>query len=150
MPSTYVIDRNRGTKESRQQLDALRELAFPSKDEDIPPLAVGASREIAEAMGWSLPYTLGVLGHWKMAPAYCEAVQRCDQRNNLDGTPAEPIDAQAKDLATKRPAQLVARKTAKSPAKAPEPAVTPPTERPRDTPEGLRDRVRASLLRRRG
>jgi hypothetical protein len=26
------------------------------------------------AMGWALPYTLGVLGRWKMAAVYCQAV----------------------------------------------------------------------------
>jgi hypothetical protein len=52
-------------------------------------------------MGWSVPYTLGVLARWKMAPAYCEAVLRYDQRVALDGSPAETIDAEAKDLATK-------------------------------------------------
>jgi hypothetical protein len=31
----------------------------------LRPLAVGAPRQIAETMGWSLPYTLGVLGRWK-------------------------------------------------------------------------------------
>jgi len=35
---------------------------------------IGASREIAAAMGWSLPYALGVLTGWKMAPACCQAV----------------------------------------------------------------------------
>jgi hypothetical protein len=101
MPSAYTIDRNRCTKEHRQQLDALQDkwpLAFPSKDEDIRPLTMGASREIAEVMGWSLPYTLGVLDHWKMAPVYCEAVLRYDERINLDGTPAEPVDAQARGV----------------------------------------------------
>jgi hypothetical protein len=74
MSSTYQIERNRGTKDSRQQLAVLREkwpLAFPAKDEDIRPLAFRAPGEIAAAMGWSLPYTLGVLVRWKMAPAYC-------------------------------------------------------------------------------
>jgi sRNA-binding protein len=160
MPSAYTIDRNRGTKEGRQQLAALRDrwpLAFPAKDEGIRPLGVGASREIAEAMGWSLPYTLGVLDHWKMPPAYCEAVLRYDQRINLDGTPAEPLDAQAKDLATKRLAQLAARKVPKNAATATEPATvkakpaaTSASGKPRERPEQLRDRVRASLLRRRG
>jgi hypothetical protein len=77
MPSTYQIERNRGTKEARQQLAVLREkwpLAFPAKDQDVRPLAVGSAREIAAAMGWSLPYTLGVLVRWKMAPIYCQAV----------------------------------------------------------------------------
>ena len=157
MTSTYRKDRDRGSKQSHQQLAALRErwpLAFPDKDQDVRPLAVGASREIAAAMGWSLPYALGVLDHWKMAPAYCEAVLRYDQRISLDGTPAEPVDAQAKDLATKRLAQLAARKTAKNAGKAaepvkPKPVAAPKPERPPETPEKLRGRVRASLLRRR-
>jgi sRNA-binding protein len=159
MPSTYAIDRNRGTKESRQQLAVLREkwpLAFPNNDQDIRPLGLGVTREITAAMGWSLPYALGVLGHWKMLPAYCEAVLRYDQRIALDGTPAEPIDAQAKDLATRRLAQLAARKTTKNAAKASEPATakpeavaSPATERPPETPEQLRSRIRASLLHRR-
>jgi len=71
MPSTYQIERNRGTKEARQQLAALRKkwpLAFPAKPEDVRPLAVGAAREIAAAMGWSLPYTLGVLVGWMRIP----------------------------------------------------------------------------------
>jgi hypothetical protein len=37
-------------------------LAFTVKQQDVRPLAIGATREIAAAMGWSLPYTLGVLG----------------------------------------------------------------------------------------
>ena len=62
MASKYRTERERGTKESRQQLAVLREkwpLAFPLKDEDVRPLAIGAAREIATAMGWLLPYTLG-------------------------------------------------------------------------------------------
>ena len=74
----------------------------------IRPLAIGASREIAAAMGWSLPYALGVLTHWKMAPDYCQAVLRHNQRIALDGSPAETVDAEAKELATKRLAQLAA------------------------------------------
>jgi sRNA-binding protein len=51
---------------------------------------------------WSLPYTLGVLGGWKMAPVYCQAVLCHDQRIALDGSPAETIEAEAKDLAAKQ------------------------------------------------
>jgi hypothetical protein len=51
-------------------------LAFPARPHDIRPLAIGAAGEIAAAMGWSLPYTLGVLSRWKMATAYCRAVER--------------------------------------------------------------------------
>jgi sRNA-binding protein len=155
MSSSHQIERNRGTKECRQQLAALRErwpLAFPAKLEDVRPLAVGAAGEIAAAMGWSLPYTLGVLVGWKMAPAYCQAVLCYDKRVSLDGSPAETIDAEAKELATKQLARLAARETAKKSVKAaapagvgPKPAPLPPTV----TPDQLRGRVRASLLRRR-
>jgi len=158
MTSTYQTNRNRGRKEYRQQLLALHEKwprAFPGNEQDVRPLAVNASRDIATALGWSLPYTLGVLDKWKMSSVYCEAVLHCDQRINLDGTPAEPIDQQAKDLATKRLAQLTARKAAKK-TKGPETAAvrpkrgpTPARERARETAEQVRSRVRASLLRRR-
>jgi sRNA-binding protein len=96
---------------------------------------------------------LGVLGRWKMAPVYCQAVLSYDQRIALDGAPAETVDAEAKDLAAKQLAQLAARKAKKAaeaaaPAVAkPKPAPAPPTETPH-TPEQLRARVRAALLRR--
>ena len=73
---SYRTERDRGVKEYRQQLAELREkwpLAFPVNDKDIRPLTVDATREIAAAMGWSLPYTLGVLSRWKMAPVYCQS-----------------------------------------------------------------------------
>jgi sRNA-binding protein len=155
MPPTYQIERNSGTKDARQQLAALREkwpLAFPAKPEDVRPLAVGAAGEIAAAMGWSLPYTLGVLVRWKMAAAYCEAVLCYDQRVALDGSPAEAIDAEAKELATKQLARLAARESTKKSVKAAAPAAVEPKPNPllpTVTPDQLRGRVRASLLRRR-
>jgi sRNA-binding protein len=148
MVSTYRIERDRGSKESRQQLAVLREkwpLAFPVKHQDVLPLAMGVARQLAAAMGWSLPYTLGVLGRWKMAPVYCQAVLCHDQRIALDGAPAEAVDAEAKDLANKQLARLAARKAAAPAMVKPKPAPAPPTE----TAEQLRDRVRAALLRRR-
>jgi sRNA-binding protein len=154
MSSTHQIERNRGTKDSRQQLAVLRERwppAFPAEHQDVRPLAIGAAGQIAAAMGWSLPYTLGVLVGWKMAAAYCEAVLRYDQRIALDGSPAETIDGEAKELATKQLAQLAAREAATK-AKAVVPAVVKPKPAPLPstaTPEQLRGRVRASLLRRR-
>jgi sRNA-binding protein len=155
MTSPYRIERDRGTKEYRHQFAVLREkwpLAFPVKDQDVRPLAIGATGEIAAAMGWSLPYTLGVLGRWKMAPVYCQAVLCHDQRIALDGSPAETVDAEAKDLAAKQLARLAARK-AKKAAEAAVPAVVrqksaPAPTAPTKTPEQLRDRVRAALLRR--
>jgi sRNA-binding protein len=155
MTSPYRIERDRGTKEYRQQFAVLREkwpLAFPVKDQDVRPLAIGATGEIAATMGWSLPYTLGVLGRWKMAAVYCQAVLCHDQRIALDGTPAETVDAEAKDLAAKQLAKLAARKTAKKVAKPVAPAAVKPAPAPApstETPEQLRDRVRAALLRRR-
>jgi sRNA-binding protein len=153
MTSPYRIERDRGTKEYRQQFAVLREkwpLAFPVKDQDVRPLAIGATGEIAAAMRWSLPYTLGVLGRWKMAPDYCHAVLRYDQRIALDGSLAETIDANAKNLATKQLARLAAREAAKKAAEGAAPAVAKPKQAPpTETPAQLRDRVRAALLRRR-
>jgi sRNA-binding protein len=156
MTSPYRIERDRGTAEAREQL-AVREkwpLAFPVQHQDVRPLAMGVARQVAAAMGWSLPYTLGVLGRWKMAAVYCQAVLCYDQRIALDGSPAEAVEAEAKDLATKRLAQLAARKAAKKAAEAAAPAVVKPKHAPApvpqtETPEQLRDRVRAALLRRR-
>jgi sRNA-binding protein len=156
--SQYRIDRDRGTKESAKQFAMLREkwpLAFPVKDQDIRPLAIGAAHEIAATLGWSIPYTLGVLARWKMTPIYCRAVLCYEQRITLDGTPAEPIDAAAKDLATKQLARLAAQKAAKEAAKAaarnavpPPPAAAPAIKSPPATPEQLRNHVRGALLRR--
>ena len=88
-----------------------------------------------------------------MAAAYCRAVLSHDQRITLDGAPAEPVDVKAKDLATKRLAQIAARKAAKaltSAQSAPAVVKPKPTQaRPIETAEQLRDRVRAGLLRRR-
>jgi sRNA-binding protein len=126
MASKYRIERDRGTKELPQQLALLREkwpLAFPVKHQDVRPLAIGAALEIAATMGWPLPYTLGLLGSWKMAPVYCQAVLCYDQRVALDGAPAGAVDAEAKDLAAK---QLAARKAAKKAAKTAAPAVVKP------------------------
>jgi sRNA-binding protein len=153
MASQYRIDRDRGRKESRQQLAVLREkwpLAFPANDADIRPLAIGAAGEIGAAMDWSLPYTLGVLFGWKMAPAYCQAVVGYDQRIALDGAPSEPVGAEAKDRATKQLAQLAARQASKKAANAVAPGVVKPKPAPstNETPDQLRGRVRASLLRR--
>jgi sRNA-binding protein len=68
-----------------------------------------------------------------------------DQRITLDGAPAETVDAEAKELAKRQLARLEARKAAKKAAKPKWPPPAPPPE----PPMPLRDRVRASLLRRR-
>jgi sRNA-binding protein len=153
--STYRIERDRGIKEYRQQLAELRKkwpLAFPVSDQDVRPLAIDATDEIAVVTGWSLPYTLGVLSRWKMAPVYCHAILCYNQRITLDGSPAEMVEAKAKDLATKHLARLAAGSAAKKAAKTAAPAVVKPKPAgapPPATPKQLRDLVRASLLRRR-
>jgi sRNA-binding protein len=147
MASPHTIERQRGASEARQQLAVLRErwpLAFPLQD--ARPLALGTVGQIAEAMGWSVPYTIGVLTYWKMAPFYCQAVIAHDQRISLDGEPAEPVDAEAKELATKQLAKLAARNAAKQAAAAKVKTKTKPAP---ETPTQLRARVRAGLLRRR-
>jgi sRNA-binding protein len=159
MSSTYRIERDRGIKEYRQRLAELRQkwpLAFPINDQDVRPLAVDATHKIAAVMGWSSPYTLGVLSRWKMAPVYCQAVLSHDQRIALDGSPAEMVEAKAKDLATKHLARRATSTTAKKAAKSAAPAVTeskpasgPPPAPPPEAPKPLRELVRASLLRRR-
>src|SRR5580700_8237273 len=103
MASKYRIERDRGTNESQRQFPVLREkwpLAFPVDNRDVRPLASGIAGEISTVMGWSHPYTLGVLCGWKLGPAYCQAVLGYDQRIGLDGVPTETVDGQAKELAT--------------------------------------------------
>ena len=149
MPSTFQIERNRGSKEARQQLAVLRDkwpIAFPADAKDVRPLAISAAGEIAAAMDWSLPYTLGVLTRWKMSPAYCKSVLAHEHRIGLDSSTAEPIDANAKDLAAKQLERLAARETAK--AAEPVTMKRKGAERPPETPEQLRARIRTSLMRR--
>jgi sRNA-binding protein len=151
MSSTYLIDRKRGSKEARQQLPVLRQkwpLAFPAEPKDVRPLAIGAAGEIASSMRWSLPYTLGVLASWKMAPPYCDAVLCHDHCVGLDGSAAEAINAEAKDLATRQLARLAACEIATKATKVAEPAEGKPKPAPvpPETPGRLRARVRALLL----
>jgi sRNA-binding protein len=80
-----------------------------------------------------------------MSASYCRAVLSCDNRITLDGTPAEPVDAEAKNSATEQLAKLAARNARKAAPAAAEPKPATSTE----TPTALRDRVRAGLLRRR-
>jgi sRNA-binding protein len=143
MASQHTIERQRGIKEAGQQLGALRKrwpLAFPVQTQDVRPLALGVAHQVAAGMGWSLPYTLSVLRRWKMAAVYCQAVLSHEQRITLDGALAEQVDPNAKELATKQLARLVARNAAK---KAAAPAMAKPKPAP---PTG---RVRAKPLRRR-
>jgi hypothetical protein len=59
---------------------------------------------IAAVMGWTLPYTLGVLGRWKILAVYCRAVLCYGQRIGPDGAAAEAADAEARHLAANRDA----------------------------------------------
>jgi sRNA-binding protein len=70
---------------------------------------MGVANQIAETMGWSLSYSVGVLTYWKMAAVYCRAVLAHDQRITLDGTPVEAVDEGAKDLAAKQLMRLALR-----------------------------------------
>jgi sRNA-binding protein len=151
MAPTYRVERDRGSNEFPEQLAVLRErwpLAFPTRHEEVRPLAMGAARQVAAATGWPLPYTLGVLTRWKMGAVYCQAVLSHNQRIGLDGSPAEMVDTEAKALATKQMAQLEARKAAKKAADVAAAAKAVPT-RLTETPDQLRNRVRAGLFRRR-
>jgi hypothetical protein len=132
MTSPYRIERDRGTKEARQRLAELRG--------EMAACVSGRASSSSAGDGRRPPDRLGngqaVLGH--------------DQRIALDGAPAETVDAEAKDLATKQLAQL-ARKAAKKAVEAAGPAVPKPKHAPAPPtkpPEQLRDRVRAGLLRR--
>jgi sRNA-binding protein len=89
-----------------------------------------------------------------MAPVYCQSILCYDQRIALDGTPADVVEAKARDLPTKHLARFAAGAAAKKAAKTaaparvkPKPASAPPFETPPETPEQLRARVRAALLR---
>jgi hypothetical protein len=59
-----------------------------------------------------------------MTAAYCRAVLSHDQRIALDGALAEPVNAKAKDLATKRLAQIAAIRPRKAAVMA-KPACSP-------------------------
>ena len=52
-----------------------------------------------------------------MAPFYCRAVLSHDRRITLDGTPAETLDAGAKELAAK----VLAKKATTKPSAKPKP-----------------------------
>jgi sRNA-binding protein len=113
---------------------------IPSPASRHSPLALGVAHQVAAGMGWSLPYTLSVLRRWKMAAVYCQAVLSHDERIDLNGAPAETVDAGARDLAAAQLARLAARNAAKK-------AAVPATAKPKPAPPT--DRVRARPLRRR-
>jgi sRNA-binding protein len=131
MASENEIERKRGAVESRERVESLRErwpLAFPIARADVRPLAIGSHKVIADAMGWGVAFTLGVLAVWKGSPPYCESVLR-DQRINLDGSPSgEEVDERAKDMATKQLAKSKAKKARAVLAGAEVKAAKPPPQ----------------------
>ncbi len=94
---------SRGLKQSREQIKVLQEkwpAGFPIVPSRVRPLASGAVKTIAEALGWTIPYTRGVLPAWKNRTAYCNAVLRYRERINLDGlVSGEEVDERARLLA---------------------------------------------------
>jgi sRNA-binding protein len=117
MASTSSIERKRGIKDAAEQITALREkwpAAFPSAPDLVRPLAIGIPGIIADSMGWTVPYALGVLAVWKGSPSYCEAVLR-HVRINLDGSSGgDAPDTRAKDMAEKQLANNAAKKPAQA------------------------------------
>ena len=149
MASENVIERKRGAVESGERVKSLRErwpLAFPIVRADVRPLAIGSHKVIADAMGWGVAFTLGVLAVWKGSPSYCESVLRDQQRINLDGSPSgEEVDERAKDMATKQLAKFKAKKARAVPAGAEVKPAKPPPQA--ETANELRARGRAALAR---
>jgi sRNA-binding protein len=134
MASTSNIERKRGIKDAAAQIAVLREkwpAAFPSAPDLVRPLAIGIPGIIADSMGWTVPYALGVLAVWKGSPSYCEAVLR-HARINLDGSSGgDAPDTRAKDMAERQLAKNAARKAAQAAPKVdagPPPATTGPQE----------------------
>jgi hypothetical protein len=132
MASQYGTERDRGAEESRQQIEVLGRNGRSRPDQaSWHSPAGGWRRDIAAAMNWSLPYTLGVLACWKMAPAYCRSILSHDQRIARDGTPAEASTPRRRDWrrsswrGSKR-ARRRARRRRSLPACRPAPPPEPP------------------------
>jgi sRNA-binding protein len=113
MSSIRKIERNRGLKESREQIKVLQDkwpAAFPKQASLVRPLANGAPQTIAEAFGWSVAYTRAVVRVWKSRATYCAAVLAHAKRINLDGSASdEEVDDKARTLAKERLAVLASR-----------------------------------------
>jgi sRNA-binding protein len=113
MSSIRTLERNRGLKESREQIKVLQDkwpAAFPKQARLVRPLANGVAKTIAEAFGWSVPYTRAVLMVWKNRAGYCTAVLAHSKRINLDGSTSDDgVDDKARMLAKERLAVLASR-----------------------------------------
>ena len=84
-------DFTRGMKESWVSIALLQQrwpTAFPQDPRQVRPLAGTIIATLTAELGWSLPYTKGVLLVWKQRVAYCNAVLRYDDRLDLDGAPS--------------------------------------------------------------
>jgi hypothetical protein len=60
MSSSRARPRHQGVPAATRRAQEKLPLAFPVNDQDVRPLAIDATDEIAVAKGWSLPYTLGL------------------------------------------------------------------------------------------
>jgi sRNA-binding protein len=128
MSSIRTLERNRGLKESREQIKVLQDkwpAAFAKQASLVRPLANGVPKTIAEALGWSVPYTRAVVRVWKSRAAYCTAVLAHSKRINLDGSTSDDgVDDKARMLAKERLAVLASRPPPTQKKAAP-PAVRP-------------------------
>jgi sRNA-binding protein len=142
-PLARKAEQKRGSRTSREYVPALRErwpAAFPADDRKVRPL-VNVIGPIAEAMGWTVSFTHGVLKGWKSSAAYCRAILRDVVRFNLDGSPSDqPVDDKARQMAAKRLAEIKARREREAAKKAAAAAAVPsqaaaPHEPPPPSPE---------------
>jgi hypothetical protein len=76
-------------------------LAFPTKHEDVRPLAMASPAKSPRRWGGRFPIRSASSrdGKWRRST---QAVLSHDQPIGLDGSPAELVDAEAKELATKQ------------------------------------------------
>lgn len=87
-------DFTRGMKEGRVSIALLQQrwpTAFPQDPRQVRPLAVTIIATLTAELGWSLPFTKGVLLVWKQRIAYCNAVLRYDERIDLTGAPSGQV-----------------------------------------------------------
>src|SRR5271165_1381263 len=135
----------RGAKDARQAFELLRARwpkAFPAKSHEVRPLA-SAVPAIVEALGWSPQYAKGVLSVWKGREAYCRAVLAYPQRIDLNGSPTEDIDDEARALAKGRLEQIAARKESRA-KQAAEQAAAEASAQPEPEPEAAPEPVAAT------
>jgi hypothetical protein len=149
MAPTYRIERDRGSKEFPQQRCSGRDgrSHFRQSMRTFARWRWASPAKSRRQWAGRFPIRSACSpgGKWRRS---CQAVLSHDQRIGLDGSPAEMVDAEAKELPPDRWRSLRRVKAAKKAAEAaagtvvkPKPAQTRPTE----TPEQLRDRACCSL-----